>query len=388
MNNWEDIIKNRLEGYESPLPEGSLAGFHAKREAKRSPASRKAVPWIWGMSTAIAAGIAAVLLLNQTDVQEDVIRVVEQEPAPLAMVDEITQIDNQQLDEPRLDKPQFDKPRDEAPKFTPFDNPAPVPQTDIAFTNEEPIAPKEDSTAPKEEPIIPKEDSTAPEQIPSILSNTGRKPVKTKVAPAAASVAGGGLLTAGLTSLIKKNNTVPQTTEPGGEPNPGANIPDIDLKPGSYSHSFPFKAGLSVRIPLSERLSITSGLEYSLYKSTIKSDTKSYKQSVHYLGIPVRLDWTLAQSRWLDVYLGAGVQGDFCIAASLDNNKIAKDGINFSLLGAGGIQFNFTKRIGLYLEPQLSWLIPSDRSVLETYRTNRPLNFSLVTGLRISLGNR
>lgn len=385
MNNWEDIIKNRLEGYESPLPEGSLAGFHAKREAKRSPASRKAVPWIWGMSTAIAAGIAAVLLLNRTGVQEDIIRVVEQVPAPIAMVDEITQIDNQQVDEPRLDKPQFDKPRDEAPKFTPFDNPAPVPQTDIAFTEEEPIVPKEDSTAlenPDNQIII------APEQIPSIISDTDRRPVKTKVAPAAASVAGGGLLTAGLTSLIKKNNTVPQTTEPGAEPNPGANIPNIDLKPGSYSHSFPFKAGLSVRIPLSDRLSITSGLEYSLYKSTLKSDTESYKQTVHYLGIPVRLDWRLAQNRWLDVYLGAGVQGDFCIAASLDNNKIAKDGINFSLLGAGGIQFNFTKRIGLYLEPQLSWLIPSDGSVLETYRTNRPLNFSLVTGLRISLGNR
>ena len=31
MNKWEDIVKDKLEGYESNLPEDSLAAFNARR---------------------------------------------------------------------------------------------------------------------------------------------------------------------------------------------------------------------------------------------------------------------------------------------------------------------------------------------------------------------
>lgn len=34
---------------------------------------------------------------------------------------------------------------------------------------------------------------------------------------------------------------------------------------------------------------------------------------------------------------------DFCIAAFEAGKKIAKDGVGFSLIGAGGIQFNITE---------------------------------------------
>ena len=32
MRRWEDIAKDKLEGYESRLPEGSLAEFRARRD--------------------------------------------------------------------------------------------------------------------------------------------------------------------------------------------------------------------------------------------------------------------------------------------------------------------------------------------------------------------
>ena len=43
MRKWEDIVKDKLGGYESNLPEDSLAAFHARRatagatKAKRFP---------------------------------------------------------------------------------------------------------------------------------------------------------------------------------------------------------------------------------------------------------------------------------------------------------------------------------------------------------------
>ena len=55
-------------------------------------------------------------------------------------------------------------------------------------------------------------------------------------------------------------------------------------------------------------------------------------------------------------------------------------------MGAGGIQFNITKRIGIYVEPELSWTVPSENHVLETWRSEYPFMFSVATGLRINFG--
>ena len=109
------------------------------------------------------------------------------------------------------------------------------------------------------------------------------------------------------------------------------------------------------------------------------------QQSAHYLGIPVRMDWSIASNKWLDVYLGAGMEGDFCVAASLSGEKIQRDGFSFSLLGAAGVQFNCSRHIGLYLEPELSWTVPSGSRVLMTYRSQHPFFFTVAAGVRFNL---
>lgn len=70
MKNWEDIIKDKLEGYESPLPEGSLAEFHSRRDSAGSAAAKKRSPLIWILPTAVAAGLAAFLFLRQPGTPE------------------------------------------------------------------------------------------------------------------------------------------------------------------------------------------------------------------------------------------------------------------------------------------------------------------------------
>ena len=89
---------------------------------------------------------------------------------------------------------------------------------------------------------------------------------------------------------------------------------------------------------------------------------------------------------WLDVYLGCGFEGEFCLKAALDGTPISKDRFGLSLLGAGGLQLNLNERTGLYLEPQISWRLPSDSHMLKTYRSENPLMFSLTGGLRFSFG--
>ncbi|MCR4569236.1 MAG: porin family protein, partial [Bacteroidales bacterium] len=161
-----------------------------------------------------------------------------------------------------------------------------------------------------------------------------------------------------------------------------------DVLSGNYTHYLPVKAGISARIPLTERLSVTTGLQYALYISKFTYSLSGEKmQYAHYLGVPARLDWTFASNRWLDVYAGAGMEVEMCMGATLAEKKLIRDPLCLSLLGAAGIQLNLSKRIGLYLEPELSWSVPSANWELDNYRRTHPLVFTVATGIRINIGN-
>ena len=148
----------------------------------------------------------------------------------------------------------------------------------------------------------------------------------------------------------------------------------------------PLVVGLSVKFPVTEKIGVTTGLEYSLYSSSFSYPPGEKTQLVHYMGIPVRLDWTFVSSRWLDAYLGTGVKGDLCLGATMDGKSIGKDGPAFRLLSAGGIQFNATRNFSFFLEPEISWTFPSERRVLSTYSSEHPWMFTVATGVRINLG--
>ena len=154
--------------------------------------------------------------------------------------------------------------------------------------------------------------------------------------------------------------------------------------PDSMDHGFPLRLGISARFPLAGQLSLTTGLDYSSYTTWLGYNAVTVTQRARYLGVPVRLDWTLASNDWLEIYVGGGLEGDFCLAATFNDRHVSKDGFALSLLGAGGFQFKLSERLGLFVEPQLSWTLPSSGRVLQTYRTQHPLTFSFNGGIRIT----
>ena len=211
--------------------------------------------------------------------------------------------------------------------------------------------------------------------------STEKSAVQLNIGAEGAIVAGGGLLAALATQLAKADvsGLVPgiQVTD---------DINNTNALETPHSHRMPFVVGLSVKFPVTEKIGLTTGLEYSLYSSSFWYPTGEKTQLVHYLGIPVRLDWTFVSSRRVDAYLGAGIKGDLCVGATLDGHSIGKDGPAFRLLGAGGIQFNATRNLGLFVEPEVSWTLPSDRRMLSTYSSEHPWMFTVATGIRINLG--
>ena len=390
MRNWEDIVKDKLEEPDGTLPESVFAEFQARRSgAAPAPAARRS-PLVWVVATAVAAGLAAILLLRKPSVPEDSIRIVPQPVPAVAVASDSTAVE---AEEPLPVRPliaQAPVPKAAAPKtVAPKAEEPEVAEPEIV--EPEPVRPE--VVEPAEEPTVSEPVAAEPAVAtasPFVPQDTPARSVDMHIAPAAGIVAGGGLLAALLAPIAGKGDLMSEQASSYSEPSYGnpldCNPPSFLNEVDHFTHTFPFKGGLSVGIPVSDRLRITTGLEYSLYQTRV-SFTKSgeKKQAAHYLGVPLRLDGSLASNRWLDVYVGGGVSGDWCVGATHAGIDIPRDGFSFSLLGAGGVQFKVTRHLGLYVEPEISWTLPSEKRVLETYRSAHPFLFSVATGLRINL---
>ena len=380
MRQWEDIVKDKLEGYESPLPEGSLAEFRARRNAVAPTKKRRPLFWTMAAATTLAAGLAAALFLRQPTVPEDAIQLVPQPAAPVAMdtvpADTIDTIQDIPLVAQTV-----------TPKAVRL--PAAIPQQAETVDYTEPAESLETTEPAETTPTVPADESVAQEttdmttlnSTPFIVICPTAKPVKMKVEPVTGLAMGGGLVAAVLTPILGKSERMTY-----GGPDPDGNINDAINGVSTTTHYLPVKAGLSASFALSDRLNVTTGLEYSLYLSRFKSLSETEWQQAHYIGIPVRLDYTLLSYKGLDLYLGGGMEADYCLAALRAGKDIEKDGWSFSLLGAGGVQYHFTERMGVFMEPQITWTIPSENRVLETYRTDHPFMFSVAGGLRLFFG--
>ena len=416
MKNWEDIIKDRLEGYESTLPEGSLAEFRARREGAVAAAPRKRSPLVWIMPTAVAAGLATFFFLRQPDVPESPLQQTQQPSVAVAAAPESAEAQEAAETQNAFEASEASEPARPAqprPRIAQAAEPEVIPETALE-TN--PVAAPE-TTPEAANPTQKQEPETAAtnpvgktavsypeitESSPYIPENTRKSHTGNIVIPAIGTVGGGGLLAAAILSnrvilgenpgaiIVRAYADIMASDIPYGSTGSGDTKASVNELVKDV-HNIPLKLGLSTRFPVADKLYITTGLEHSNYKSSYTyslSGTETQKE--HYLGIPLRLDWVFASVNRFEAYVGAGVQGDIFLNAtrvgpSIYDTVIKEQGTFFSLIGAGGLQLNCTEHIGLYVEPQLGWAIPSERHNIPTYRTDKPVYFSVATGLRFTI---
>lgn len=153
----------------------------------------------------------------------------------------------------------------------------------------------------------------------------------------------------------------------------------------SIDHKPPVSVGFLVRKRLPHRFSIETGLTYTYLASDVQfeGETASVRQKLHYLGIPVRANWNMVERQAFVLYLSAGGAVEKCVYGRIGDEKSTVDPVQLSVTGAVGAQYNLNRRMGLYLEPGVSYYF-DDGSVVETIRKEHPCNFTIQAGFRIS----
>ncbi len=161
----------------------------------------------------------------------------------------------------------------------------------------------------------------------------------------------------------------------------------------------PFTLGLSTSIGLNDRWSVLTGLEYTRLRSThsIGRDTLYIKnqQTIHYLGVPLGLSYTVWSKGNLNLNASAFGKMEIPVAGILNSehhNGVAytyqntlrlKAPVQWSA-GAGiGVQYNLTPWMGLYAEPQVRYYFDTGGGV-QTIRQVQPVEFTVPFGVRLT----
>lgn len=152
-------------------------------------------------------------------------------------------------------------------------------------------------------------------------------------------------------------------------------------------HDMPISIGFTASYSVTPRIALASGLVYTLATSSFQHGASMPKetQTLHYVGIPLNLSYTIWGNSWLRTYVMAGAQADMNVKATLkaDGHKsdIDNDRAQFSVTGGAGVQLNVAQQLGVYVEPGVRYYFDNG-SAVQTIFKEHPTNFSLQVGLR------
>ena len=156
-------------------------------------------------------------------------------------------------------------------------------------------------------------------------------------------------------------------------------------EPISYSHfPMPLEFAVTVKWDALDWLSLVGGVQYSLLTSNCGLPNRRFaQQDICYLGLPVAVNLVGRTSFGLSYYLSGGALVEKCIYAHRGTERLRENGLQYALTAGAGLQYDFTRVLGILLEPQLDYYL--SKSAFETRRSSGPLSFGMSMGLRFNL---
>ena len=158
-------------------------------------------------------------------------------------------------------------------------------------------------------------------------------------------------------------------------------------------HHAPVSVGLQVAFGIAPRLSLSTGLVYTRTSSDFypyaPGSSYNVHQVLHYVGIPVGLNYEFWQSGGFHAYVMAGAEADYNVKNDTEEEGVKKedakrDRVQFSGKASLGAQYDITPKVGLYIEPGAKYYFDNGSHVENTFK-DKKLNFNLQFGLRFNL---
>ena len=396
---WKDELRNSLENYQATEPEGLWSAVQ-----QGLPSSRTETTASFALALALACAAALLIILLPPAAREGELQVL---PAS-----------DQQLTQQTL-------PATPVIPATPVQHSSPVLPTESPVLPTEPqqqhqVSPAQSATqtqaaqaATDEPPTLPDElQQSQPqsssqgleEEQPSPSSISRRKPAINLIARASG-------------SLSSQSSALSYGALPGSDIATSLNALSYnDLAYRNFSslvtsnlgsevsthtiHRQPVRFAIEAELMLNKRLGLVSGLCYTRLVPDLTSGGENYYHTVQkldYLGIPLRLNWHLLDSRDFTFYAGVGAMAEKCVAGSAmtsyslcgqslqgERLSVMDKPLVFSLDASLGLGIGLWNSASLVIEPGLSWHIPDGGTLRNIYR-DRPLNFSLSIALRYRL---
>ena len=387
MEDWTDIIGEELEIIEESLPADDWSVLQQKYAASRKKKRAAVFAWAGGLAS-VAAAIALILLLFRPDTAPMNDRLVADELPPVEVLTPDDPAPSDVLSDSTSVSP------DSSKKM-----PAPV-SVDVEDSDNDVITPSEEEEVFE----VVKDTTSVTEKLMADASDVWEDPGYVDF-PADEPKRNRRKVSIGLSAMSaadpmsKFDASIPPLMEP--EPVPpvdstGTDIPEeayplMKSKGGytdNYDHEAPVSVGLSARFFLTDRLALSTGINYTRYSSVrdryfhATHDHQKDRQNVHYLGIPLRLDWMIVNRKHFNLYLGAGGQVDKCIYAKVGGEKLHEKEFLFSVGGTLGLQVNIIPMVGLYFEPDFSYSL--NEGSIKTFRSREPFMVTARAGLRFS----
>lgn len=169
------------------------------------------------------------------------------------------------------------------------------------------------------------------------------------------------------------------------------------------TYGVPFTLGLGLRVYVLPKLSVGTGLDYSLLTRTFTGKYVSYGSNgelerseagdvlhaLHYIGIPVGLYYDVLDYDNVKFYVYGLGEAEYCISSRYTlfstpdihcSDKVEK--LQYSAGIGLGLEFRLSRLLGLYLDPGLRYYFPCDQP--KSVRTDKPVVVNFDAGLRFN----
>lgn len=167
------------------------------------------------------------------------------------------------------------------------------------------------------------------------------------------------------------------------------NLTSSMLQNVETNYSLPINIGLTTSFPIVNGVNFITGIQYTYLTNHIEGNQFNLKQELHYLGIPVKLNFDIIKRSQFTAYVStggtiekalAGIQKSTVEGQGIWRGSQSIKGFAASVVGNAGVSYELKNNFMLYVEPGVSFYFPTDQPI--SYRTEEPLSFNLSLGLR------